>query len=876
MAKGHSSALGNGRGRAQSHSKTSFPIVGIGASAGGLAAFEAFFSGMPNFADPGVAFVVVQHLVPDHESMLTNLIQRYTNLEVLEVLDGMEVRPNCVYIIPPGRDMALLNGTLQLTQPSVHYGQRSSIDFFFRTLAQDLRRQSICIVLSGNGSDGTVGIRAVKGEGGMVMVQMPSSTEYAGMPSSAIATGLVDFVLSPAKMPDQLKSYVELTFESQAQMALGSNPGPDNTLKDIFLLLRQQTGHDFSGYKMSTINNGIELRRAIHRIDTMAGYLELLHHTPTELDALCGEILVGVTSFFRDPEAFRVLEELIIPKLFAGKPEGAAIRVWVPGCSTGEEAYSIAMLLQEHLDTLKERYLVQVFASDINAKAIGLARSGIYPESINADITAERLARFFTPVSAGKAYRMQKDIRDLLVFSEQNVTRDPPFSKVDLLSCRNLLIYTGNDLQKKILPLFHYALNPDGYLFLGTSETIDTFNDLFKIINRKAKLYQRKHSIHSVQRVALSRFLPSMRAEGALMPRVVEKKPDLGKLSLRELTERSLLQHTTQTGALVNSHGDILYLHGRTGMYLEPTNGDLAVNNILTMARQGLRHELANALLRATATMAISHHRGLMVSTNSGPVKTNLTVRPLITGPAATGEAPLFLIVLEEVELESSEHSFSLDIQDVITESKGNEQLVSLSRKLQTKEELLQRTNDTLAIANERLNYSQVVNEELKSTNEELETAKEEVQSINEQLVTVNTELQSKVADLLQANTILDNYLSGTGISTIFVDHGLHILRFTPTATRIINLRQSDIGRFIGHVVSTLVNYDQLVVDIQLVLTTLVAREADVQTSDGKWYTMRILPYRTLNTFVEGAVITFVDISNRMDISGQREPQPVL
>jgi two-component system, chemotaxis family, CheB/CheR fusion protein len=424
-----------------------FPIVGIGASAGGLAAFEAFFSGMPADADPGMAFVLVQHLAPDHKSILTDLIRRYTRMQVFEVEDGMEVQPNCAYIIPPNRDMAFLNGTLQLLEPSAPRGQRLPIDFFFRSLAQDQRERAIGVVLSGTGSDGTLGVRAIKGEGGMVMAQNPESTEYDGMPRSAIATGWWTTNCRRPRCPPSSSPTRAHAFGKPPRPATPP-PKTENALKKIFVLLRAQTGHDFSQYKPSTIQRRIERRMAVHQIETMDGYVKFIQQTPEEVEALFRDMLIGVTSFFRDPEAFKALEEQVIPKLFAGKRADAAIRVWVPGCSTGEEAYSLAILLAERQEALKQSFKVQVFATDIDSQAIATARAGIYPASIAADLTPERLARFFAAEPGDGAYRIHKSIRDMLVFSEQNVIKDPPFSKLDLISCRNLLIYLGGDCRK--------------------------------------------------------------------------------------------------------------------------------------------------------------------------------------------------------------------------------------------------------------------------------------------------------------------------------------------------------------------------------------------------------------------------------------------
>ncbi len=444
---------------------------------------------MPTGSEIGMAFVLVQHLSPDHKSILGDLVKRYTSMKVYEVEDGMEVAPNCAYIIPPNRDMAFLNGTLQLLEPTAPRGLRLPIDFFFRSLAHDQHERAICIVLSGTGSDGTLGGRAVKGEGGMVMAQDPGTTEYDGMPRSAIATGLVDYVLPPEQMPAQLTAYVSHAFGKKSLQVSTQAPKVEDTLKKLCVLLRDKTGHDFFQYKENTLVRRVERRMALHQIERMDEYIRYMRQKPAEVDALFRDLLIGVTNFFRDPEAFSALETQAIPRIFANKPPGGTVRVWVCDCSTGEEAYSIAILLQEHLETLKQTYKLQVFATDIDRQAIEYARSGVYPASIAADVAPGRLSRFFTQEPNGDDYRIQKAIRDLLVFSEQDVIKDPPFSKLDLISCRNLLIYLNADLQKKLIPLFHYALNPEGALFLGISETVGEFTTLFSALDRKWKLY---------------------------------------------------------------------------------------------------------------------------------------------------------------------------------------------------------------------------------------------------------------------------------------------------------------------------------------------------------------------------------------------------
>ena len=846
-----------------------FPIVGVGASAGGLTAFEAFFSGMPADSDPGMAFVLVQHLAPDHKSLLTDLIRRYTRMQVFEVQDGMAVRPNCAYIIPPNRDMAFLNGTLHLMEPSAPRGQRLPIDFFFRSLAQDQRERAICIVLSGTGSDGTLGVRAIKGEGGMVMAQNPASTEYDGMPRSAIATGLVDYEMPPAEMPSQLIAYVAHAFGKLARPATDPAPKTESALKKVFILLRAQTGHDFSQYKLSTIHRRIERRMAVQQIPSLEEYVKYLQQTPTEVEALFRDLLIGVTSFFRDPEAFKALEEQVIPKIFAGIPSGGLVRVWCPGCSTGEEAYSLAILLAERQEAMKRSVKVQIFATDIDSQAIAAARAGLYPVSVAADIAPQRLARFFTVEPDGSAYRIHKSIRDTLIFSEQNLVKDPPFSKLDLISCRNLLIYMGGDLQKKIIPLFHYALNPDGFLFLGTSETVGDSANLFAVLDRKLRLYQRKEDSLGARRGAVGSFLPPTAVQEHI-PRAAGRIAGPTKRSLRELTEHALLQQIAPAATLVNAQGDILYLHGRTGQYLEPAPGEAGINNILKMAREGLRRELATALHQAAATKEALRRPGLCVKSNGAFTMVNLTILPIATGSALVQEEPLFLVVFEDPQPlapEKAEQDASHAIVGVSgSETDTNARVEALKQELRVKEEYLQAANEQLETSNEELRSSneemQSINEELQSTNEELETSKEELQSVNEELATVNAELQNKVTDLSRANNDMNNLLAGTGIGTVFVDHRLRILRFTPAATRIINLISSDVGRPVSHILSNLVGYDRLTADVQTVLNSLAPKELEVQTRDGVWYSIRILPYRTLDNVIEGAVICFVDISH--------------
>jgi two-component system, chemotaxis family, CheB/CheR fusion protein len=847
-----------------------FPIVGIGASAGGLAAFESFFSGMPGGAEIGMAFVLVQHLAPDHKSILTELVKRYTRMLVYEVEDGMEVQPNCAYIIPPNCDMALLAGRLHLLEQTTRHGLRLPIDYFFRSLAQDQHERAICIVLSGTGSDGTLGAREVKGEGGLVMAQSPDSTEFDGMPRSVIATGLVDHILPPAAMPTQLATYVQHAFHRQPATAATLDGITQETLKKIFVVLRAQTSHDFSQYKQNTLIRRIERRMALHRIDRIDDYLRFMQKTPVEVEALFRDLLIGVTSFFRDAEAFESLQTQIIPRIFADKPAGATVRIWVCGCSTGEEAYSIAILIHEYLQTLDHGHKVQIFASDVDRHAIEQARTGAYPASIASDVSANRLARYFILDADNELYRIQKVIRDLLVFSEQDVIKDPPFSKLDLISCRNVLIYMNKDLQRKLMALFHFALTPRGVLFLGASESVGDLLTLFTPIEQKWKIYERQESLLPQLRPAFNEITTPV-TERIIRPTTLRQE-GLGeaKVDLRMITERALAAHYAQAAVLITNRGEILHVYGRTGKYLEPAPGD-ATLNILTMAREGLQRELTTALYRAVALREPVYRENLRVRTNGDFSTVNLTVRPVAVNLIAT-PPNLFLVILDELPLAPVDRDVLPDAETTLLGAPGPNRIAALEQELRAKEEYLQTTVEEMETANEELNSAneemQSVNEELHSTNEELETSKEELQSLNEELATVNAELQNKIVDLMRVNNDMNNLVAGTGVATLFVDLQLRIARFTPTAVQVINVIQSDVGRPVSHIVSNLIGYNSLVEDVRAVLDTLEPRDAEVRTRAGIWYLMRIRPYRTIENVIEGAVIIFVDITERKRLEG--------
>jgi len=606
---------------------------------------------------------------------------------------------------------------------------------------------------------------------------------------------------------------------------------------------------------------------AVHSIKLVDEYLHYLEQKPAEIEALFRDFLISVTSFFRNPKAFDTLEEEVIPKIFAGKNIHETIRIWVPGCSTGEEAYSIGILLQEHMEALRRTFKIQIFATDIDSQAIERARAGIYPASIAVDISPERLERFFAVGPDGN-YRIHKNIREMVIFSEHDLTKDPPFSKLDLLSCRNVLIYMDGELQKRLIPLFYYALNPGKFLFLGSSETINGFTSLFDTLDRKAKLYQSRQNVGIEQLHSIATYIPPR-----LAIKEIQKKPDeiliQSKPKFRELTEQILLQNYAPVGVLVNEKGDILYIHGRTGMYLEPAPGEAGMN-ILKMAREGLQQRMSIALHRAISDKKPLFYPGVQVKTNGDFTGINLAIIPVAATPYAADGPDLFLVIFEEPLKWEQKKIEEAPFEDGKNEAHGcatetDKKVLKLMEQLRVKEEELKATNEELETSTEELKSSneemQSVNEELQSSNEELESSKEELQSVNEELATVNAELQNKVADLSQANNDMNNLLAGTDIGTIFVDYGMRIMRFTPAVTNLVNLIPTDVGRPIWDIVPNILGYDCLIEDIREVLDKLTSKEIEVQTRNGMWFLMRIKPYRTLDNVIKGAVITFIDIT---------------
>lgn len=848
-------------------------VVGIGASAGGLASFEAFFSGMPSNTKLNMVFVIVQHLAPEHKSILSSIIQQYTKMIVAEVTENTPLKNNCVYIIPPNKDMILEDGILKLIEAFEPHGRSLPIDLFFESLARDQGKKSIAIVLSGNGSDGSQGIKSIKESGGMVIIQTPSSTQFKGMSQNAIETGFFDYELLPSEMVAQLIIHSKHPLGMHIINENSKNEKNKNILKEIFSFLRQTTGNDFSQYKPSTIYRRIERRMTLHQIKTIESYSKFLQQTPSEIYALFHELLIGVTSLFRDDEAFKILKERIKAKLIVHKSNDV-FRIWSAGCSTGEEAYTIAILVRECLDELKQNISVQIFATDIDSYAIGKARLGKYPYSIANQIPNHILEKYFAVDLENKIIKVNKNIRDMIIFSEQNIIQDPPFSKIDLISCRNLLIYMSVALQKKLIPMFHYALNNNGLLFLGTSETINEFSDLFSTIDQKSKIYQRKETLQQHKAININKI--SSLNTSSSCEQLPKNQAVSIKTRLKEIMQSAMIKHISFVAALINEDGDILYLHGRTGFFLELPSGETATNNIIKMAKDDIKQELIDGLRKAISTKEIVTFNNLKIKSNDQITSIILTIRPILEQTATKLDTNLYLVVFEKIAHQTKQNNYNVEDIDLddkdLSKLKINKYVAVLKKELETQEAYLQAANEKLESSNEELkSYNeemQSLNEELQSANEELETSKEELQSVNEELLVVNSQLQTKVLELSRSNNDMNNLLAGTGIGTIFVDYGLCILRFTPASTNIINLILSDLGRPIGHIVSNLINYDNLVDDIKLVLNTLNPIEKDLQTVDKKWYSMRINPYRTLNNVVEGAVISFIDIS---EIVGMRE-----
>ena len=835
-----------------------FPIVGLGASAGGLEAFEQFFRNVP--PEIGMAFVLVPHLDPSHASILTEILQRSTAMPVVEARDQMKVAPDCVYVIPPNRDMAIFHGTLQLSVPEAPRGQRMPIDAFLRSLAEDQGERAIGVILSGTGTDGTLGLRAILGAGGVALVQDPASAKYDGMPASAIQAGYATQVLPAENMPAVLRAGVPAqTVRSEPAAAIA--PAAAVGLNRILMVLRTATGHDFSLYKKSTIGRRIERRMSRHNLEDVEVYARYLKEHPDEVQTLFRELLINVTSFFRDPEAFDFLKQDILPKLFAEKAPGYVFRVWVAGCATGEEAYSIAILLREFMDERWDKhqaeFKVQLYATDLDDDAIAMARAGLYPPNIAADVTPERLRRFFIKEDAG--YRVKKDIREMVVFAVQNIIKDPPFTRLDLLACRNLMIYLEPELQNRLIPAFHYALKPGGVLFLSPSESIGSHPDLFTPLSRKWKFYRGVHSTTSTRAVMASGLSWAAEPDATGVEEVVKKTKET---NFAELTKRALLQFFAPASVMADRDGNILFVHGETGKYLRPAPGQ-ATLNLVEMAREGLQLELRTALQASASQGTPILSREVAVKTNGDFQSVSLSVRPLASAQAEEG---LLLVSFQDVAQEAGKpapgkRGKRASVSAETRRSEALEHELAYTREnLQATIEEQQASNEELKSTNEEL---QSTNEELQSTNEELETSKEELQSVNEELVTVNAELQAKIEQLAGMQNDMKNLLDNVNVGTIFLDQYLHIRRFTRDATRAYRLVATDVGRPLADIKSDILGHD-LLAEAQGVLDTLVPCELEIQTVDGGWYLARIQPYRTLDNVIDGVVLTFTDISARI------------
>ncbi|MGB8217233.1 MAG: chemotaxis protein CheB [Candidatus Methanoperedens sp.] len=828
--------------------ESAFPMVGIGASAGGLLALEKFFINMPS--DSGMAFVIVMHFDPKAKSVMADILKGYTKMEVLQVEDGMKVEPNHVYIIPPNKDMAILHRTLHLYEPIVSKGIRHPIDFFFRSLADDMKENAICIILSGTGTEGTLGLKAIKGEGGMVMVESLESAAYDGMPGSAIATGLVDYILSPEKMPEQMVSYVNQFYATKiTKPEIIVTEQTANYLKKIIIFVRNQTGIDFSAYKQNTLIRRIERRMSLHQIGNISEYLRYLQENQPEIQILQREFLIGVTSFFRDPATFEVLKEKILPEILKNKRHDQPVRVWVPACSTGEEAYSIAIVLKEYMDDVKSNIHVQIFATDADRDAVETGRLGVYPDNITVDVSPERLNRFF--IKNPDTYSIKKEIREMVIFAPQNVISDPPFLRLDLIGCRNLLIYLVPESQKKLLLIFHYSLNPGGYLFLGSSETIGEFTELYSVVDKKWKIYKR---------IGEMAHLPLMTGHTPITPWIeVPKAGEIkaGAINIGTKIEKMLLDTYTPPCVIVNEKGDILYIHGRTGKYLEPAPGNVRFN-VIDMAREGLRTELNIAIHRVVTQKKDVIFQNLNVRTNGSFQTIDLKVKPI---EESTMQG-LIMVTFEDVPSTRP----SRPVKATYRSGKVKEHVAELENELKSTKENLQATIEELQASNEELKSANEelmsANEELQSTNEELNASKEELQSLNEELVTLNAEHQAKIEEQSKTVSDLNNLIASTEIATVFLDNDLRIKGYTPQITKVINLIKTDIGRPVGDIVSNL-EYEDLQRDVKEVLDTLVFKEKEISDKKGFWYLMRILPYRTIDNVIDGAVITFIDITGR-------------
>lgn len=824
-----------------------FPIVGIGTSAGGLEALELFFENMPE--NSGMAFVVIQHLDPNHKGILPELLQRLTLMKVFQITDRLKVKPNCIYVIPPNKSISLLRGALHLFEPVENHGLRLPIDIFFRSLANDQMERSIGIVLSGMGSDGSLGLQAIKEQHGLVLVQDPKTAKFDAMPRNAIDLVIADVVAPANDLPKSLISILKLNPPIKEVQEIESKT--KSNIDKIILLIREQTGHDFSLYKKTTLFRRIERRKSVHEIDKIANYVRFLQQNPKEIEILFKELLIGVTNFFRDPKVWEMLKKEHLSKIINQLPNDYVMRAWVPGCSTGEEAYSLAILFKEAIaeQKIRKNISLQIFATDLDEDAIDRARKGYFPKNISADLSAEQLNRYFTPDDDG--YLINTSIREMIVFAPQNVVKDPPFTKLDILTCRNMLIYMESDLQNKLISLFHYSLKPDGILVLGTAETFGLQSEGFIALDSKLKIFKKSPVISAPLLIDFPSSFRHSKSETQekMLPKKVAD-------NIQTIADQIIIQEFAPASVLVNQQGDIIYISGRTGKYLEPAAGK-ANWNIHSMAREGLRHELPSAFRKAIQSFDPVVLRSLNIGTNGGKQLVDVTIKRIENPTILKG-----MIMIVFTDLPSTPVSKTLKsktgkqvsptrIQELESELKRFvEENQSIREEMQTSQEELKSTNEEL----------QSTNEELQSTNEELTTSKEEMQSLNEELQTVNAELQSKILDYVKSNDDMKNLLNSTEIATLFLDKKLNIRRFTDPVTKIFKLRNSDFGRPFTDLVSNL-QYPEIDENARNVIKTLIPVERAIHTNNGKWYNVRIMPYRTADDRIDGLVITFSDIT---------------
>lgn len=833
-----------------------FPIVCIGASAGGLHAFEAFFRTCPT--DTGMAFVLVSHLDPDHESLLTEILQRCTEMPVTVAIDQIRVEPDHIYVIPPNRDIAIASGLLQLSFPVQERGHRMPIDGFMRSLANDQAEQAIGIVLSGTATDGTLGLRAILGVGGICMVQEPSTAQYDGMPQSAIAAGYATHILAVEKMPSMLMTLNRQSLFRQKVPSILSVKDVSG-INLVLLQILKITGHDFSLYKKNTVVRRIERRMAQNNIEDLSVYARFVKKNPTEVYALFKEMLISVTSFFRDPEAFGALKQEILPLILAEKPDGYLFRVWVAGCATGEEAYSIAIVLQEFMEDNHQNLKVQIYATDLDEEAINVARSGCYPASIAQDVTEERLQRYFSKVEATD-YKIKKDIREMVVFAVQSVIKDPPFTKLDLLSCRNLMIYLEPEQQNRLIPSFHYALKPGGVLFLSSSESITHQPGLFTTLNRKWKFY--RSSFNSLKsRLPLSEMKTTVNNINVVPAKLMISKAHVD--SVAERSNRILLQSYAPASVTTDALGNILYVHGDTSRFLHAPAGPVTTN-VVEMVNEGIQLEM-HAALNAAAQGTPTLNREVTLSSPNGSYTMLFSVRVLPSQQNDSDES-LLLVSFHDVVASIPKRARGKSV----SKAADAERIEHLERELayvkvswQSTIEEQQATNEEFKSTNEEL---QSTNEELQSSNEELETSKEELQSLNEETITVNSELNSKIDQLSIVQSDLKNLFDNVNSGTLFLDYHLIIRRFTRETIKVYRLIDTDIGRPLSDIKSNLVDVD-LLPDLQVVLDALIPHEREVCTTDGIWYLARMKPYRTLDNIIDGVVLTFTDITESREAS---------